>query len=93
MIACQKYDHYLGGKDHFAADRETGDLILQMFLGIAQVARLQRRFLVRAVRYLAGEAGIRRFLDGSWLLPGRAGPARRSGRLRRWWRSCQAGGH
>jgi hypothetical protein len=63
------WNYLLGGKDHFTADRETGDLILQMFPGIAQLARLQRRFLVRAVRYLAGEAGIRQFLDIGTGLP------------------------
>jgi S-adenosyl methyltransferase len=63
------WNYLLGGKDHFAADRETGDLILRMFPGIAQLARLQRRFLVHAVRYLAGEAGIRQFLDIGTGLP------------------------
>jgi S-adenosyl methyltransferase len=63
------WNYLLGGKDHFAADRETGDLILKMFPDIAQLARLQRRFLVRAVRYLAGEAGIRQFLDIGTGLP------------------------
>src|SRR5487761_126742 len=63
------WNYLLGGKDHFAADRETGDLILKMFPGIAALARLQRRFLVRAVRYLAGEAGIRQFLDIGTGLP------------------------
>ena len=57
------WNYLLGGKDNFAADREVGDMILQMFPGIAHIARLQRRFLGRAVRYLAGEAGIRQFLD------------------------------
>ena len=63
------WNYLLGGKDHFAADRETGDLILQMFPGIALLARLQRRFLVRSVRYLAAEAGIRQFLDIGTGLP------------------------
>jgi hypothetical protein len=63
------WNYLLDGKDHFAADRETGDLILQMFPGIAQLARLQRRFLVRAVGYLAGETGIRQFLDIGTGLP------------------------
>jgi S-adenosyl methyltransferase len=63
------WNYLLGGKDHFAADRETGDLILKMFPDIATLARLQRRFLVRAVRYLAGEAGIRQFLDIGTGLP------------------------
>ena len=44
-------------------------MILQMFPGIAHIARLQRRFLGRAVRYLAGEAGIRQFLDIGTGLP------------------------
>src|SRR5689334_23475008 len=63
------WSYLLGGKDNFAADREVGDMILQMFPGIAHIARLQRRFLARAVRYLAGEAGIRQFLDIGTGLP------------------------
>jgi S-adenosyl methyltransferase len=63
------WNYLLGGKDHFAADRETGDLILSMFPDIARLARMQRRFLVHAVRYLAGEAGIRQFLDIGTGLP------------------------
>jgi hypothetical protein len=63
------WNYLLGGKDNFAADRETGDLIVKTFPGIARLARLQRQFLVRAVRYLAGEAGIRQFLDIGTGLP------------------------
>jgi S-adenosyl methyltransferase len=63
------WNYLLGGTDHFAADRVTGDLILTMFPDLARLARLQRRFLVRAVRYLAGEAGIRQFLDIGTGLP------------------------
>jgi S-adenosyl methyltransferase len=63
------WNYLLGGKDHFAPDRETGDLILQMFPGIARLARLQRRFLVQAVRFLASEAGVRQFLDVGTGLP------------------------
>ena len=63
------WNYLLGGKDNFTADRETGDLILKMFPGIATLARLQRGFLVRAVSYLADEAGIRQFLDIGTGLP------------------------
>jgi len=63
------WNYLLGGKDNFAADREVGDLVLRMFPGIAHLARLQRRFLTRAVRFLAGEAGIRQFLDIGTGLP------------------------
>ena len=63
------WNYLLGGKDNFAADREVGDLVLRMFPGIAHLARLQRRFLARAVRFLAGEAGIRQFLDIGTGLP------------------------
>jgi O-methyltransferase involved in polyketide biosynthesis len=63
------WNYLLGGKDHYAPDREIGDLILRMFPDIALLARLQRRFLARAVRYLAGEAGIRQFLDIGTGLP------------------------
>ena len=63
------WNYLLGGKDNFAADRATGDLILTLFPGIAHIARVQRRFLARAVRYLAAEAGITQFLDIGTGLP------------------------
>jgi hypothetical protein len=63
------WNYLLGGKDNFAADREVGDMIRQMFPDIGNVARLQRRFLVRAVRYLAADAGIWQFLDIGTGLP------------------------
>ena len=63
------WNYLLDGKDNFAADREIGDMIMQMFPDIAHIARLQRRFLARAVRYLADEAGIRQFLDIGTGLP------------------------
>src|SRR2546430_6987992 len=63
------WNYLLGGKDNYAADREIGDVILQMFPDIAHIARLQRRFLGRAVQYLAGEGGIRQFLDIGTGLP------------------------
>ena len=57
------YDYWLGGKDNFAADRAAGDLAIRAFPDIAVSARANRAFLNRAVRFLAGEAGIRQFLD------------------------------
>ena len=57
------WNYLLGGKDNFAADREVGDMILQMFPGIAHIARLQRRFLGRAVRYLADASAEPREVD------------------------------
>lgn len=63
------WNYLLGGRDNYRPDRDVGDMILKLFPGIARVARLQRRFLVRAVRYLAAEAGIRQFLDVGTGLP------------------------
>ena len=63
------WNYLLGGQDNFAANREIGELILKMFPGIAQIARVQRRFLASGVRYLAGEAGIGQFLDIGTGLP------------------------
>jgi trans-aconitate methyltransferase len=57
------YDYLLGGKDNFAADREVGDKAMRAFPDSAVAARANRAFLGRAVRFLAGEAGIRQFLD------------------------------
>ncbi len=57
------YDYWLGGKDNFAADRALGDAIKAAVPTIEVMARANRTFLGRAVRYLAAEAGIRQFLD------------------------------
>ena len=57
------YDYWLGGRDHFAADRAVGDAIAAAFPSIRTQVRAQRAFLGRAVRFLTREAGIRQFLD------------------------------
>ena len=63
------WNYWLGGKDNYPADRQVGDQILEAFPEIVENARASRAFLVRAVRYLAGEAGIRQFLDIGTGLP------------------------
>ena len=57
------YDYWLGGKDNYAADRAAGDAAMEAWPGVVSAARANRAFLGRVVRYLAGEAGIRQFLD------------------------------
>jgi hypothetical protein len=57
------YDYWLGGKDNFAADREAGDLVLASRPGLRESVQANRAFLGRVVRLLAGERGIRQFLD------------------------------
>jgi len=63
------YNYWLGGKDHYPVDREMGEQIRAVLPGIVEMARDQRAFLVRAVTYLAREAGIRQFLDIGTGLP------------------------
>ena len=71
--AARVYDFYLGGKDHFAADRETGQALMRVVPTIRAAARENRAFLGRAVRYLVAEAGIRQFpAAGGLRHPGRA---------------------
>jgi len=57
------YDYWLGGKDNFAADREAAEAVIAVRPAIIRDIRENRNFLIRAVRYLAAEAGIRQFLD------------------------------
>ncbi len=57
------HDYWLGGKDHFAADRAAGDAVFEAYPGIVASVRANRAFLARVVRFLAAEAGIRQFLD------------------------------
>lgn len=63
------YNYALGGKDNFAADRELMDKMLAVTPAIRTMARENRAFLGRAVRYLTGRAGIRQFLDIGTGLP------------------------
>ena len=63
------WNYWLGGKDNYAVDRAAGDEYMKVFPGVVQMARASRGFLTRAVRYLAGEAEIRQFLDVGTGLP------------------------
>ena len=63
------WNYWLGGKDNYPVDREVGEEFLAIFPGQADIARHARAFLGRVVRYLAGEAGIRQFLDIGTGLP------------------------
>jgi hypothetical protein len=57
------YDYWLGGKDHFEPDRIVAEQVIAVRPTIIRDIRANRQFLGRAVRFLAGEAGIRQFLD------------------------------
>jgi hypothetical protein len=57
------HDYWLGGKDHYPADRAAGDAVIAAYPGIVESVRANRAFLARVVRFLAAEAGIRQFLD------------------------------
>jgi S-adenosyl methyltransferase len=63
------WNYWLGGKDNYEADRIAGDRVAEMLPIIVIQARADRAFLGRAIRYLAGEAGLRQFLDIGTGLP------------------------
>jgi len=63
------WNYWLGGKDNYAVDREAGDKVAAMLPSIVAQARADRAFLGRAIRYLAGDEGIRQFLDIGTGLP------------------------
>ena len=63
------WNYWLGGKDNYAVDREAGDKVAAMLPSIVTQARADRAFLGRAITYLAGEEGIRQFLDIGTGLP------------------------
>jgi hypothetical protein len=63
------WNYWLGGKDHYPVDRREGDAYRAIYPEIVDVARASRQFLARAVRYLAGEAQVRQFLDVGTGLP------------------------
>ncbi|WP_370318590.1 SAM-dependent methyltransferase [Actinoplanes sp. ATCC 53533] len=63
------WNYWLGGKDNYPVDRAAGDQFRATFPGVDEVARASRQFLVRSIGYLAGEAGVRQFLDVGTGLP------------------------
>jgi S-adenosyl methyltransferase len=63
------YDYWLGGHDNFAADRAAALKVSEAAPEAQLMAVENRRFLRRAVRYLAADAGITQFLDIGTGLP------------------------
>ncbi|MGY3679369.1 hypothetical protein ACVWXU_002992 [Streptomyces sp. TE33382] len=63
------WNYWLGGKDNYPVDRAVGEQVTGMYPSIGEVARADRAFLGRAVRHLAGDAGISQFLDIGTGLP------------------------
>ncbi|MDH6622423.1 hypothetical protein M2271_000210 [Streptomyces sp. LBL] len=67
--AARMYDHYLGGKDNYAADRAACEELDKVVPSTRRLAVNNRRFLQRVVKVLAQDHGIRQFLDHGSGLP------------------------
>ncbi|MEV5884582.1 SAM-dependent methyltransferase [Streptomyces sp. NPDC052020] len=67
--AARMYDHYLGGKDNYAADRAACEQLDKVVPSTRRLAVNNRRFLQRVVKTLTAEYGIRQFLDHGSGLP------------------------
>ena len=63
------YDYLLGGKDNYAVDRAAAAELVRLIPDARRACHQNRQFLSRAVRFLAGEAGIRQFIDIGTGLP------------------------
>ena len=57
------YDYLLGGTENHPVDRALIDELAVTDPGLFAAARVNRDFLIRAVRHLAEDVGIRQFLD------------------------------
>jgi S-adenosyl methyltransferase len=57
------WNYWMGGKDNYKVDQEAGDAFAEIFPGIRTFAKQSRQFIIRSVRYLSAEVGIRQFLD------------------------------
>lgn len=67
--SARRYNYWLSGKDNFAADRASGDLIEAIYPHVRMSAQQNRAFLGRAVRYAVENLGLRQFLDIGTGLP------------------------
>ena len=68
-VSARIWNYWLGGKDYFPIDKSAGDQFAQLSPGVFDLARATRYYIARVVRYLAGEVGIRQFLDIGTGLP------------------------
>jgi hypothetical protein len=69
VSGARAYDFILGGTDNYAVDRAAAEQMERMLPGTCAMMRNNRRYLERMVRYLAGECGIRQFIDNGSGLP------------------------
>lgn len=63
------YDYMLGGSDNYEIDRRVADMGEDLMPGSYAMTRNNRRYLERVARHLAGECGIRQFIDNGSGLP------------------------
>ena len=75
------YDYWLGGKDNFEADRKAAQAVRDVRPDVAEQALENKKFLTRAVTYVAGQ-GIRQFIDIGSGLP--TSPVRAAGEVPLW---------
>ncbi|NSC24829.1 SAM-dependent methyltransferase [Streptomyces albus subsp. chlorinus] len=61
--SARMYDYYLGGKTHYEADVQAAEAVLATVPFAGAMARANRDFMIRATRWLVGQAGVRQFLD------------------------------
>ncbi len=63
------WNYWMGGSDNYEVDRAAGDAVAEAYPDIVTMAKQSRQFLIRAVRFLAGEVGTHQFLDIGTGLP------------------------
>src|ERR1700691_325701 len=68
-VSARIWNYWMGGKDYYQVDKQAGDEFAALYPGIRDMARVSRLFLGRAVTYLAGDVGVRQFLDIGTGLP------------------------
>lgn len=67
--SARAYGWMLGGKDNYEVDRNSILSVVREFPGCVDIARQNRQFLYRAVRYLVSDVGITQFIDMGCGLP------------------------
>jgi hypothetical protein len=60
--SARMYDYFLGGKDHYAVDREAAERVLGVFPNMRTAVQANRAFMRRSTRALA-QRGLRQWLD------------------------------